>query len=127
MLRWRGGWLALGAGFVALVVYLSLAASAPDVGRMGEVKVGHFLAYAWLMFWYMQLFARLAVRLSIAAALALMGAGLEYLQALTPHRTFGYEDMRDNALGVLAGLALGTPVGPRILARIESLLGGRSA
>jgi hypothetical protein len=112
-------WLALGAGFVALVVYLSLSTSTIDAGRFEDVKVGHFIAYFWLMFWYSQIFRGVRPRIALAVGFALMGVGLEYLQAMTGYRTFGYSDMRDNALGVLTGLALGWGAPGTLLARLE--------
>jgi hypothetical protein len=116
----RKAWLGLGAAFVALVVYLSLSISTIDAGRIEDVKTGHFLAYFWLMFWYSQVYRRLAVRFAIAAALVAMGVALEYLQGLTTYRTFAFSDMRDNALGVAAGLALGWGAGGTVLARLEA-------
>ena len=101
--RRRGVWHVFGLGFVALVVYLSLAPTAPDAGTLAGVNTGHVLAYAWLMFWYAQLFARTPPRLGIAMALVALGIALEFLQALTPTRHFDYADMRDDALGVIGG------------------------
>ena len=89
---------------------------------MGEVKVGHFLAYAWLMFWYSQLYERLRTRALIALGFVLMGVALEYLQGLTPHRTFGYADMRDNAIGVAAGWLAGAATSTRWLRALERLV-----
>ena len=119
-LRYRRAWLAAGAAFVALVIYLSLSTSSIDAGKIENVKTGHFLAYFWLMSWYSQLYPRGPVRFAIAAGLIAMGIGLEYLQGMTTYRTFGYLDMRDNALGVAAGLALGWGPGGTVLARLES-------
>ena len=102
-LRRRGVWHAFGIGFVGLVVALSLAPTAPDTGRLAGVNSGHVLAYAWLMFWYAQLYTRVPARLAVAVALVALGIALEYLQALTPTRHFAYSDMRDDALGVVAG------------------------
>jgi hypothetical protein len=118
-LRYRTAWLAAGAAFVALVIYLSLSVTTIDAGKIENVKGGHFLAYCWLMYWYSQLYRRLPVRIAIAAVLVAMGIGLEYLQGMTTYRTFGYMDMRDNALGVAVGLVLGSGVGGTVLARLE--------
>ena len=102
-LRRRGVWHAFGLAFVAMVVYLSLSPRAPDVGHVADINVGHVLAYAWLMFWYAQLFVQGTHRLGIGLALLALGVALEYLQALTPTRHFAYADMRDDALGVVGG------------------------
>ena len=102
-MRRRGWGHAFGAAFVALVAYLSLAPKAPDAGTLGDINIGHVLAYAWLMFWYAQLFVRHGARVAVACAVLALGISLEYLQMLTPSRHFSYGDMRDDALGVIAG------------------------
>ncbi|HET7767597.1 MAG TPA: VanZ family protein [Chloroflexota bacterium] len=123
-LRFRGLWLAMAAGFVALVVYLSLTPSPIDVGKLDDVKTGHFVAYAWLMLWFAQLYPGWRSRLAVAAALVALGVGLEYAQSLTTYRTFGYRDMRDNALGVGVALALAAAGAGGLLARFEKFLPG---
>ena len=117
---YRKLWRVLGAGFVALVIYLSLSTQTIDAGRIEDVKTGHFLAYFWLMYWYSQVYRGRAARFGIAAGLVAMGIALEYLQGMTTYRTFAYSDMRDNAIGVAAGLALGWGVGGTVLARLEA-------
>ena len=102
-LRRRGVWHGFGIGFVALVIILSLAPTAPDAGRLVGINTGHVLAYAWLMFWYAQIFWHNPRRLAVALALVALGIVLEYLQALTPTRHFAYADMRDDAFGVVCG------------------------
>lgn len=118
-LRLRRAWLATGAAFVAIVVYLSLAPSAPDIGTVESVKLGHVLAYFWLTAWFGQALATRRGQLAAAAALALMGVALEYAQALTPHRTFAYADMASNALGALLGWLLVQTPAAGLLARLE--------
>lgn len=61
------------------------------------------MAYAWLMWWFGQIYAHRPARLLTAIALVGMGVALEYAQGLTGYRTFAYSDMRDNAFGVLVG------------------------
>jgi hypothetical protein len=106
-LRYRKLWFSIGFGLVGLVIYLSLTPRPIDVGQVGEVSFGHFLAYLTLMLWFAQLSRGWRAGLSIAAALVLMGVGLEYLQGLTSYRSFDPLDMRDNAVGVALGLAIG--------------------
>jgi VanZ family protein len=122
-LRYRKLWLAIGFALVVLVVYLSLTTDPVDVGRLDDIKVGHFIAYFVLMLWFAQLYRSGWARLGIAAAFALMGVGLEYAQGLTSYRSFGYADMRDNAIGVAVGLAIGSTPAGRALARIEGWMG----
>jgi len=99
-------WLAAGWGFIALVIYLSLNTDPPDPGTVAGVKTGHFMAYGWLMLWFSQVHGSIRSRALLAVAFVSMGIALEYVQAMTPHRTFGYTDMRDDALGVGVGWIL---------------------
>ena len=122
-LRFYRFWLAIGFGLVGLVIYLSLTPSPIDAGQVGDLSFGHLAAYLVLMLWFSQLQRGWAARLSIAAALVLMGVGLEYIQGLTSYRSFDPADMRDNAVGVAMGLALGsTPLGTTLV-RIERWMG----
>jgi hypothetical protein len=118
-------WMAIGLAFVALVIFLSLTSNpvqVPDVG----FKLGHVLAYAWLMFWFAQLFRGRPTRLAIGVALALMGVALEYIQGMTGYRTFAYSDMRDNAVGVVAGFLVAlTPMG-RLIPSMDRLIAQRA-
>jgi VanZ family protein len=121
-LRYRTLWLAVGYGLVALVVYLSLTPSPPDVPQVLSVKTGHLVAYAVLMLWFAQIYGSLRTRLVLFAAFVLMGVGLELLQGLTSYRSFAPADMVDNALGALIGFALAsTPLGTA-LNRMERLI-----
>ena len=118
----RRTWLVAGAGFVLLVVWLSLTPDPIDAPRVAEVKSGHVVAYAWLMLWFAQLVRGAGGRLALALGLLGLGIGLEFAQALTPHRTFAIADMRDDALGVIAGWACAlSPLG-RAFAAIERAL-----
>ena len=93
----------MGAGFVVLVIYLSLTRHPIDAPVFWDFKTGHILAYCWLMFWYLQIYRTTKDRVWIAAALCLMGIALEYVQGATGYRHFGYSDMRDNAIGIALG------------------------
>lgn len=107
-LRYYRIWLAIGFGLVGLVIYLSLTPRPIDAGQVGDVSFGHFLAYLALMLWFAQLHRGWPAMLAVAAALVLMGVGLEYLQGLTSYRSFDPLDMRDNAIGVAVGLVIGS-------------------
>lgn len=125
-LRFRKLWLACGAGFVALVVYLSLTPDPLSTPTFESVKTGHVLAYFWLMFWFSQLYRPARARAGIAASLLLLGVGLEYAQALTGYRTFAYGDMADDAIGICIGLVLGSGPGGRALAALEGFAARRA-
>jgi VanZ family protein len=99
-------WILGGFVFVALVIYLSLTPDPVRAPTIHDFKTGHIIAYFWLMIWFAQLWASVPRKIAIAAALTLMGVGLEYAQAMTEYRTFAYSDMVDNGIGVAVGFLL---------------------
>ena len=105
-LRFERLWIILGSGFVLLVIYLSLSPDPPDFGMPEGLKIGHLLAYGWLMIWFAQIYRPTGRRLLLAAAFCALGIVLEYLQGTTGYRGFEYSDMLINSTGVALGLAL---------------------
>jgi VanZ family protein len=105
-LRFERLWISLGIGFVLLVIYLSLTPDPPDLGTPEGLKIGHVLAYGWLMIWFAQIYRATGRRLLLAAAFCALGIVLEYLQGMTDYRGFEYSDMLINSTGVVLGLAL---------------------
>ena len=105
-LAFRRAWSAAGWAFVALVVFLSLTPDPLPAAELGRFDVAHAAAYAWLGYWFAQIHSAPRARLLVAAALACLGIGLEFAQGWTGYRTFSYNDMRDDAIGALAGVAL---------------------
>ncbi len=125
-LRFRRFWTVMGIGFVLLVIYLSLTPEPPDLGAPEGLKIGHVIAYGWLMIWFAQMHRDFGRRLICAAAFCTLGIALEYLQGMTDYRGFEYSDMLINSAGVAIGLVLAqTPLqnGLRILELI--LKGGK--
>lgn len=114
-------WLLIGFSFVALVIYLSLTPNPLDVPRVAGIKSGHFIAYAWCMFWFAQIYRGVGQRIAIALALCALGIGLEYVQGWVG-RDFAYSDMRDDAIGVAAGLILAATQLANILAYVDDKL-----
>jgi VanZ family protein len=98
---------------VAAVVWLSLTPSPPTLDFEQSDKLGHFVAYGSLMFWFSQLYQDRA-RVLCAAGFIVMGVGLEFLQGQLGYRTYEVFDMYANALGVLLGWALALML-PKIL------------
>jgi VanZ family protein len=110
-LKHRNAWMVAGAGFVLLVIYLSVTPHPLDVPSVYDMKTGHILAYAWLMFWFSQIYPRKAARLVLGVAFVALGIALEYIQGFVG-RDFSYTDMRDDAIGVVIGAILVfTPLG----------------
>ena len=109
-------WLAVGWGLVAAIVWLSLTPSPPKVDFEQSDKVGHFLAYGGVMFWFSQLYARRSAQLAYALGFAAMGVALEFIQGWTGYRSFELLDMLADGVGVALGWAAALIL-PRVLPR----------
>ena len=109
----RRAYLAAGWAWAAAIVWLSLTPSLPPIDVSHGDKAGHFFAYAGLMFWFAQLYAR---RAGYAAGFIAMGITLELLQGALGYRSFERYDILANCAGVLLGWAAAHLVGRRLLA-----------
>ena len=98
----RRAGLALGWGWVAAVVYLSLTPSPPTMGVEGGDKLGHFFAYAVLASWFCRFYFGMA-RLAYLLGFVALGVALEFGQRASGYRSFELADMAANTLGVAAG------------------------
>ena len=101
----RALWLAIGWGLVAAIVWLSVTPGPPDLGIEHGDKLGHLAAYGAAMFWFCQLYPRLATRAAYAAGLIAMGVALEFVQRALGYRSFEVLDMVADAIGVALGFA----------------------
>ena len=90
---------------VAAIVWLSLTPSPPKVDFEQSDKVGHFLAYGGVMFWFAQLYVERKARLGYAAGFVAMGVALEFIQGWTGYRDFELYDMLADGVGVALGWA----------------------
>ena len=108
-LLWSSAWILA----VAAVVAGSLLPPGDLPSQpMANDKLMHFLGYFVLMAGAVQLYARRASWVAMAVLLALLGVGLEWLQAwMHVGRTAERADALANTLGVLAGFTTGfTPL-----------------
>lgn len=121
-LRWRPLWLALGWALAAAIVWLSLTPSPPRLDFESGDKVGHFTAYAALMFWFCQLYPGRGARLAYAAGFVALGVAIEFLQRASGYRSFEVMDMLADAAGVALGWTLARLAGARLIERIEACL-----
>ena len=91
---------------------------------MSNDKLMHFLGYFVLMAGAVQLYARRTSWVAMAVLLALLGVGLEWLQAwMHVGRTAERADALANTVGVLAGFTTGFTPLRDLLLRLD---GGRS-
>ena len=119
-MRFRTLWLTIGYALVAIIIFLSLTPSPPKLDFEQGDKLGHFLAYGTLMFWFCQLYATRSSRIAHALAFAAMGVALEFAQGMTDYRTFEVLDMVANATGVALGWAAAQALNMNLLGKIET-------
>jgi len=110
---------------VAAVVVLSLIPLEVDLGH-GRDKLAHFAAYGGLSFWFGMLVEGRGRELGIAAAFALLGVALEFLQGLTDYRTFEVADMIANATGAALGWGVAQTPLRNVLGWAERLIAAAS-
>jgi VanZ family protein len=109
----RAAAIAAGWALAAVIVWLSLTPAPPKIDLEQGDKLGHFLAYGSLMFWFCLLYAGRRARIGYGALWIAMGIGLEFIQGQLGYRTYEVFDMYANTLGVLMGWAasFAVPVG----------------
>ena len=99
----RAALLAIGWGGAAAIVWLSLTPAPPKLDFEHGDKLGHFLAYGVLMFWFCLLYLKTGTRILYAAGFIAMGIGLEFIQGWLVYRTYDPLDMLANTIGVALG------------------------
>ncbi|TMH87074.1 MAG: VanZ family protein [Betaproteobacteria bacterium] len=119
--RYRRIWFLLGWAMVVTVVVLSLIPLDVDLGNNRD-KLAHFAAYGGLSFWFGMLIDGRGRELRVAAAFALLGVALEFLQGLTDYRTFEIADMIANATGAALGWGLAQTPLRNVLGWMERLI-----
>lgn len=118
-LRWVKLWLSIGWLLVALVVYLSLERTPPNIEVHVSDKLTHLFAYAVLMLWFVQIYEPGRMRVRVALGLIALGVCLEFLQGYTGYRSFEVADMLANTAGVLLGWAAAPPRTANVLQHVE--------
>ena len=106
--------VAAGWALAGVIVWLSVTTSPPTIDVEQGDKLGHFVAYGSLMFWFCQLYARRPTQAAYGAGWIAMGIALEFIQGALGYRSFEVLDMLANTVGVLLGWALSLPI-PRFL------------
>ena len=101
----RAALLAIGWGWAAAIVWLSLTTAPPKLDFEHGDKLGHFLSYGALAFWFCLLYSKTWVRIFYAVGFIVMGIGLEFVQGWLGYRTYDPVDMLANSIGVALGWA----------------------
>jgi len=100
--KYRFCWFVAGLGWVALVIYLSIAdLHIPQGPVIWSDKLNHFLAYGFLIGWFGQLNQPGKARVQLAVGLIVLGVVLELLQGRLPYRWFDVFDAVANTGGVM--------------------------
>ena len=98
-------WIGAGYALAVAIIVVSLIPSPPVDMQAGRDKVYHAIAYCLLMWWFVQAYSRQSW-FTIALACSTLGIVLEYAQRLTGYRSFSYEDMAANIIGVIVAWIL---------------------
>lgn len=119
----RSAWRIVGWLGVALLLWLSLTPSPPQVATFPHVdKVEHLLAYALLMLWFAQLRLTRQERSVTASALLALGVAIEFLQGWGGAREFSIADIVADLGGIALGWWAAPPRGPDLLAIAQRLV-----
>jgi len=119
-LKWRALWAALGWLWLLAILWLSLTRNPPHIDITQGDKLGHFLAYGSLMFWFCQLYVSRRARIGCALGFIAMGIAIEFVQRATGYRSFELLDMAADAAGVLIGWLAALPMRRSLPARFEA-------
>ena len=111
--------VAAGWSIAAIIVWLSLTPSPPQIDIEHGDKLGHFAAYGTLMLWFCLLYTRRISRIAYALLWIGMGIGLEFVQGQLGYRTYEVYDLYANTLGVLIGWAAALMSPKAIYARLH--------
>lgn len=117
-------WSTIGWAMVVAVVVLSLIPSVPLPPVEGSDKVAHIIAYFGLMIWFEQLYFR-PFHPCIAVVLLALGVLIEFLQRLTPYRSFEQADMIADGMGIALAWGLASTRMGAWLTGIDGWLAGR--
>lgn len=101
----RTAWLTGGYLLASAIVYLSLAPATSVSMDQGWDKVYHLLAYLALMLWFAQACERRRWPMLASVCMGL-GVLLEIAQRYSGYRTFSYDDILANAVGVAVAWVL---------------------
>ena len=122
-LRFSPLWLTLGWLLIALLIYVSVMASPPEVPHFsGGDKLTHLLAYAVVMLWFGLIFLPGRTYLILGFGFIMMGFALEIIQGAIGYRSMEVLDMVSNTLGVLLGGLLANTRLSALLVNVENKL-----
>lgn len=110
-LRYLKAWRSIGLMMIVAAFVVSLIPSPLRITSHYVDKQYHFITYASMMYWFVQIYGR-ERHLWLAIGFVAMGAAIEGLQYLTGYRMAEFLDAVANTVGVVVGWALfQTPLG----------------
>jgi VanZ family protein len=112
--------LSIGGLYIAFIFYICLTPTPPqtEIEIPFLDKIAHFLMYFGLIIWFGQIFCTKWMRWWFISFFS-MGVLVENLQKLGGVRSFEYEDMISNAIGLTLGLFIvKSPLG-ELLSKFE--------
>ncbi|MCW8826279.1 MAG: VanZ family protein [Gammaproteobacteria bacterium] len=120
-LKYRAEWIYVGWSLVALVIYLSVTSTPPqlDIEFKYLDKLEHLFAYAVLMGWFGQLYHTQKSRIGYLLGFIAMGIGLEIIQGVGGVRYFEYGDIAANSIGAAIGWGMSRGRGADLLKLFE--------
>lgn len=106
-IAWLIGWLMV----VSVCLLSLLPLSMPSTGVENGDKLGHFLAYAVMTYWFLHLSQK---QWLVVCLFLMMGLGIEALQGITTYRYFEWLDLLANTFGVLLAFVVFSVAGIRL-------------
>jgi VanZ family protein len=115
-------WRITGWFIVALAWYVALDPSPPDLSgiQFGD-KIVHLISYLGMMLWLVQCYPRRR-QWHLFTFFIFMGIAIEFVQGWSGYRSFEYEDMIANSIGVLLGWLISRTIAGTLFFRIESAI-----
>ncbi|MCU7939545.1 MAG: VanZ family protein [gamma proteobacterium symbiont of Bathyaustriella thionipta] len=122
-MHYRSLWLMLGVLYIGFIFMGSLL-RVPEmtISLTHTDKVVHFLMYFILVGWFVQLYQTSSSRILILISAILLGMLIEFLQGMTPYRSFDFADEIANSIGAFSAFILAKTTFDSILVTFDQWL-----
>ncbi len=120
-MHYKKQWFIVGIIYIGLILVGSLI-NIPE-GNFEKIehndKIIHFIMYFILVGWFVQLYQKPATRTLILTSAIILGMIIEYLQGMTPYRSFDLLDEIANSLGACCAYLLARTSFASVLHKID--------